>query len=134
MSLAPAISLSELTEKEWELQIVGTRDHPGAARQVGFRVYHTLRSKGSQPGFPDWTLVRERLIFLELKSETGKPSDAQKEWIGALLDAGQEVYIARPRHLEPLARILAARGDPFQRRDVVEDAALLRHQTRLEIE
>lgn len=130
MSIAAATPLTELTEKEWELQIIGTQNHPGVARQVGFLVYHTLRSKGSQPGFPDWTLARERVIFLELKSETGKPSDAQKKWIGALLDAGAEAYLARPRDLDRLARILAARGDPFQRRDVVEDAAFLRHQTR----
>lgn len=127
-------TLTDLTEKTWELQIIGTQNHPGVARQVGFRVYHTLRSKGSQPGWPDWVLVRERIVYLELKSETGKPSQAQKEWIVALLNAGGEVYIARPRHLEPLAKILAARGDPFQRRDVVFDAALMRHQTRKEVD
>lgn len=133
MRLAPAIALSELTEKEWELQIIGTANHPGVARQVGFRVYHTLRSKGSQPGWPDWVLVRERVIYLELKSESGKPSDAQKQWLAALLRAGQEAYLARPRDLDRLGRVLATRGDPFQRRDVVEDAAFLRHQTLQEV-
>jgi hypothetical protein len=133
MSLAAATPLLELSEKEWELQAIGTANHPGLARQVGFLVYHTLRSKGSQPGYPDWTLARERVVFLELKKEGGKPSDAQRVWISALLDAGAEIYIARPHDLDRLARILTARGDPFQRRDVVEDAAFLRHQTRQEV-
>lgn len=133
MSLLFSTPLDELSEKQYELQAIGTADHPGVARQVGFLVYHTLRSKGSQPGYPDWTLARERVIFLELKTEAGKVSDAQKKWLGALLAAGAEVYLARPRHLEQLTRILAYHGDPFLSRDVVEDATALRHQLRLEL-
>ena len=44
------------------------------ARTLGWRVYHTYDSRRSQPGFPDLVLVRERILFLELKSETGKLS------------------------------------------------------------
>lgn len=128
-----ALDLKDLTEKQFEHQAIGTADHPGVARQVGFLVYHTLRSKGSQPGYPDWTLARERVIFLELKTEKNKPTDAQKKWLGALLNAGAEVYLVRPRHLEQLTRILAHHGDPFLSRDVVEDATALRQHLRLEL-
>ena len=76
---------------------------------VGWEAYHTLRSKGSEPGFPDWTLMRERVIFLELKRESGKPSPAQKFWILGLLKAGAEVYIARPSDLATLSTILTMR-------------------------
>lgn len=109
MRFQPVIPPAELTEKQFELQAIGTAAHPGLARQTGFRVYHTLRSKGSQPGYPDWTLVRERVVFLELKRQSGKPSDAQKEWLNALHNAGAEAYIVRPSDLDLLAIVLAAR-------------------------
>lgn len=113
MSLFPT-PLRDLTEKQFEIQLVGTADHPGVARQLGYRVYHTLRSKGSAPGWPDWALARERLIMLELKSETGTVSDHQKVWLRALKAAEVEVYVVRPRHLEMITAVLAARANPRQ--------------------
>ena len=128
--------LTDLTEQKWSGQLIGTKGYPGIARQLQWRVYHTLRSKGSQPGFPDWVLVRERVVYLELKTEArdSRLTDAQREWVLALLNAGQEIYVARPRHLPELAKILSCRGDPFLRRDVAEVAARLREQTRKEAE
>lgn len=119
--------LADLTEKDWAAQVVTL------ARQLGWRRYHTYRSDRSQPGFPDEVLLRERVIYLELKRETGKLSDAQKDWIGALLAAGAEAYVARPRDLEPLAEILACRGDPFAKTATAETAALLRQRTAQQV-
>lgn len=104
--------LEAMSEKEWELQAVGTERHPGIARQLGYTVYHTLRSKGSQPGYPDWTLARDRVVFLELKRMGGKPSPAQCGWIRTLLRADAEAYIAWPDDLQDLATVLSVRGDP----------------------
>ena len=101
---APRYDIAELTEKEWMAQIAGL------AKQLGWVRYHTLRSKGSQPGFPDDVLLRDRAIFIEYKTEKGKLSDAQKDWIRRLIVANAEVYVARPRHLEELARVLQARN------------------------
>lgn len=97
------IPLDELTEKEWTGQVVDL------AKMLGFKRYHTFHSKHSQGGFPDETLIRERIVFLELKTSTGKPSTLQKEWLMALLNAGGEVYIARPRDWDDLAEILTKR-------------------------
>ena len=49
-------------------------------------------------GFPDLTLVRApRLVYAELKSERGRASEAQKEWLAALqLIPAVEVYLWRP--------------------------------------
>jgi hypothetical protein len=102
--------LVSLDEKEFTALVVGTQSNPGVARMFGFRVYHTLRSKGSQPGFPDWTLARERVVFLELKTEVGKVSDHQKVWLGALNDAGVEAYVVRPRHFDAVTVVLRAKG------------------------
>ncbi len=101
---------SELSEKEFTELVVGTNTNPGVARTFGYRVYHTLRSKGSQPGFPDWTLARERVVFLELKTEKGKVSDAQHEWLSALNSANVEAYVVRPRHFDEIVCVLRARG------------------------
>jgi hypothetical protein len=106
-----ATPLADLSEKEWSDQLVGTAGKPGLARTLGWNTtYHTLRSKGSDPGYPDWHLVRERSIFLELKTELGKVSDAQAEWIRALHKADAEVYVVRPSHLEEIAHVLQHRG------------------------
>lgn len=52
------------------------------AHALGWRVYHTYRSTRSTPGFPDLVLVRgDRLLFLELKSEKGKLTTTQMDWL-----------------------------------------------------
>ena len=103
------VQLEELSEKQLEQQAVGTKGKPGLARILGWKAYHTLRSKGSEPGYPDWTLVRDRVVFLELKTARGKVSPAQREWLAALRDAGAEVYLVRPADLEALSDVLARR-------------------------
>lgn len=105
--------LADILEDELRFQIIGTKQKPGMARIMGFRCYHTLRSKGSEPGFPDWTLARERILFIELKREAGEVSAAQKEWLAALHAAG-EAYVVRPRHFDAIAAVLRARG-PIER-------------------
>lgn len=68
------------------------------AKLLGWRCYHTFLSIRSTPGFPDCCLVRgERLVFAELKSELGKVSQAQTEWLDALEQVpGVEVFVWWP--------------------------------------
>lgn len=65
---------------------------------LGWRFFHPWTSIKSAPGYPDCTLVRgERLIFAELKTERGKLTPAQVDWLAALGRVpGVEVYIFRP--------------------------------------
>jgi hypothetical protein len=52
---------------------------------LGWRLrYHTHDSRHSQPGFPDLVLVRERVLFVECKSDRGKPSPAQLAWLAGI--------------------------------------------------
>ena len=110
--MRPAIPLADLLEKDWQKQVRQLAD------QLGYSGYHTFNSRRSDTGFPDLVLVspqRQRIIYLELKRETGKVSDRQAEWVRDLHAAGAEVYVARPRHLQALAAVLSGRADtaPF---------------------
>ena len=99
-----AIQLTEMLEKDWQSQV------KELAAKLGYkRAYHTFDSRRSDSGFPDLVLVRDRVIYLELKREKGKLSDSQIEWLTALINARAEVYIARPRHLQLLAQVLGRR-------------------------
>jgi len=102
--------LADVTEKELQSQLFGTK--VGIAKIMGWACYHTLKSKGSEPGFPDWTIARDRVIFVELKAEKGKLSDAQITWIHVFVKAGAEVYVVRPRHLEAMSWVLRKRYRP----------------------
>jgi hypothetical protein len=81
------------------------------ARLGGWRRYHTFSSKRSAHGYPDWTFVKgERLLFVELKSETGKLRDDQAEWLDALAQvAGVETYVWRPSDWDELVEVLTGR-------------------------
>lgn len=97
------VSVADITEKQWDAQV---RE---LCRMLGWRRYHTLRSKGSPSGYPDLTLVRDRVVFIELKTEKGKLSDRQRDWLEALLNAGAEAYVARPSDLQAVSAVLHAR-------------------------
>ncbi len=55
------------------------------AELKGFLKYHTWNSRRSDPGFPDLVLVRPpRLIFAEVKRESGKVTVHQRRWLDTL--------------------------------------------------
>jgi hypothetical protein len=62
--------------------------------------YHVRNSKGSEPGWPDWVIIGPcRIIFRELKSETGTLTPEQRE-VGQMLQrAGQSWAVWRPSDL-----------------------------------
>lgn len=75
----------------------------------GWRVYHTFDSRRSAAGFPDLMLVRERIVFAELKRAGEKPRRDQVEWLDALARSGAEVYLWTIDDLVEIGRILAWR-------------------------
>jgi VRR-NUC domain len=101
------VALAELSEKQLDQLLFGKAK--GVAPVLGWRSYHTLRSKGSEPGFPDRVCVRERVIFVETKGEKTRVTDAQAAWLTALAKAGEEVYLVRPADFEAFATVLQSR-------------------------
>jgi hypothetical protein len=70
-------------------------------------VYHTYDSRRSNPGFPDLVMVRDhRLVFAELKSEKGRESKAQTEWLDALGRSTPEVWLWRPSDWPEIESVL----------------------------
>jgi hypothetical protein len=53
---------------------------------------------GDGKGFPDLVLVRDRVLFVELKSARGTLTTDQQDWLFALGVAGAERHIWRPEH------------------------------------
>jgi len=100
--------MSEDAFQEWVIAL---------AKLHGWRWYHTRLSRRSPAGFPDLVLVRDgRLIFAELKSETGHLSPEQREWMADLARVGQRLFMTdpdivreflwRPSDMEQIERVL----------------------------
>lgn len=71
----------------------------GYARLTGWAEHVVWDSRKSPEGWPDLTLVRgERIVMAELKTESGRLSPAQAEWLERLRATGKvEVFVWRPR-------------------------------------
>lgn len=85
-----------------------------AALMYGYLCYHTRLSIGSDKGFPDLELVRRdppSHIYAELKSERGRLTPDQREWIETLRAVGRTVYVWRPDDLDEIHRILKGDDD-----------------------
>jgi hypothetical protein len=94
------------TEKQWMEEV------RKLANQLGWLTFHPHHSQRSQPGFPDLTLVRDRVIFAELKRHhaSAKLSPHQRIWRDRLILAGAEYYEWRPAQAQDIARILSKRS------------------------
>ena len=81
------------------------------ARLYNWRPYFTYDSRRSPPGYPDLHLVRgKRQIFAELKTERGRLTVEQLEWLEALRAIpSNEVFIWRPSDVPQIAAILRRR-------------------------
>ena len=86
----------------------------GIMRANRWSVYSVRRSdlaQASLAGYPDitaWRVADQRLIFAELKTDTGRVSPAQEAVLEELRSLGRaEVYLWRPKNLPEIRQILA---------------------------
>lgn len=91
-----------MSEAEWQQQVIEL------AHINGWRVLHVRPAQNSRgdwrtpiaadgKGWPDLTLVRDRVLFVELKTDAGRLTVEQRQWIDALQTAGAHVAVWRPR-------------------------------------
>lgn len=109
--MKPATLLPDLVERDFRIQIVGPKGlatilgwlHAGfrpAKTKAGWR---TPATGELGKGWPDLVLVhpvRQRILFRELKKEDGEVSDDQRRVLVALVAAGLDAAIWRPRDLD----------------------------------
>ena len=87
-----AVSRLKQSEREFQSAVIYL------AKLKGWRVAHFRTSQNARgdyrtavaadgAGFPDLVLVRDRVIFAELKSETGRLGPAQVAWLDAIANA-----------------------------------------------
>jgi hypothetical protein len=100
----------QVSENQWERTLVSL------ARVNGWKVagFRTAQVGGSwqtpvrhdAKGWPDLVLVRDRVIFVELKTDRGRVRPEQHWWIDVLEGAGQEVYVWRPSDWDEAVSVL----------------------------
>lgn len=86
------------SERDWQNFVIAR------ALNHGWTYYHAPDNKPCNgrrqkivPGFPDLVLVKgSKLVFAELKAETGRVSAEQKVWLAKLAATGCEAHIWRP--------------------------------------
>lgn len=79
-----------MTEADWQTRVV---DY---ARLRSWTVWHDNDSRRNRAGLPDLILVRDRVVWAELKGPAGRLRAAQKTFLAALGRAGAETYVWRP--------------------------------------
>ncbi len=99
--MAPRTTPDRLTEAQW------MRQFRELAQTLGWTFYHPWLSRFSPRGFPDCVICRPpRLIFAELKTDTGRLTPDQERWIEMLRACGQEAYVWRPRDWDDIVKVL----------------------------
>jgi len=105
----------KITESAFQAVIVET------ARLTGWKSVHILPTKlqngrwrsaqSGDTGFPDLVLAHPQrgVIFAELKTQLGRVTDQQLDWITTLKAAGAEAYIWRPSDWNEIKQILTER-------------------------
>lgn len=92
---APAVTRPRpITEAAFQRQVVQL------AKMLGWKIYHPVVSRLSVKGWPDLVIVRERVLYRELKAENKQTTPEQDEWLAVLAAAGQDVGVWWPHMLE----------------------------------
>lgn len=96
-----------MPERIWQRQV---RDLAGL---LGWACYHTWLSIHSDAGFPDLVLAKpgQPLIFAELKRQSGRLTQVQRDWI-TILEAvpGVRVFVWKPSDWETVQAVLDGRA------------------------
>jgi hypothetical protein len=103
-------------EEDFQQQIIDFA-HLNGWRVAHFRTVRIQRKDGSVyyatpvqadgEGFPDLVLLKGNLVIVaEIKSEKGKLSDAQRDWLSAWEMTEADVYVWRPQDWDEIEKRL----------------------------
>lgn len=92
---------------------------------LGYLVYHTYDSRRCVPCFPDLVIVGYgHIIVLEIKTDRGRVTEAQRQWMTQLSAAGVDVRLYRTSEWKTLDlhnELVALRRLARSRQPVVEE-------------
>lgn len=78
---------------------------PARVLRNGVEKYETpVRADGR--GFLDLVCVRERVVYVECKAESGRLTPDQRLWHNALVAAGAEVYVWKPSDWVAIEKVM----------------------------
>lgn len=111
MSRHSRLIFPTLTEAQFTNQVLEYAKLRGW-RSAHFRPAHTTKGwrtavQGDGKGFPDLVLVRERIVWAELKVGNNRLSPQQRAWVNALVAAGEEVYVWKPNDWAEIEEVLS---------------------------
>lgn len=91
-----------MTEAEWQKRITDLCD------VLGLRWHHETDSRRTREGFPDLVIVGNRVVFVELKTDSpkSKVTEAQRDWLLDIRGCGGEAYVWRPRQWDEVRQYL----------------------------
>jgi hypothetical protein len=69
-------------------------------------IYYATPAAADGVGWVDLVLVRDRIVYAELKSERGRLASEQVDWQARLRAAGAEWYCWRPRDWGAIVEVL----------------------------
>lgn len=96
-----AALVKEARSLDWHAMFIG--------RARGGKAWVTQMGADGR-GWPDLTLVRERIVFAELKTDSNyHVSEEERTWLDWLRAAGAEVYLWRPRNWPEIREVLERR-------------------------
>lgn len=111
--------MTEVSEAEFQKAVISL------AKLHGWRVMHTRTVQVGKNhftplvgdrGFPDLVMVHPTrgCIFVELKTDRGRVSEHQVDWLDQLEKAGMEVHVWRPQNWDEITVRLASPPARFE--------------------
>jgi hypothetical protein len=94
---------STLSEKAWLQQV------RSLARANHWMTYHPLRSQGSEPGWVDLVCLKPPVLACaELKTNVGRVTPAQQQWLDALAQVRiVQAHVWRPSDWRQVVHVLS---------------------------
>jgi Holliday junction resolvase len=83
----------KVTEKAFQQTVLKT------LKVAGYHTYHTWNSMHSTKGFPDIIAInpkRKLIRAIEIKTDTGKLTEEQNEWLALFRLVGVQAEVLRP--------------------------------------
>lgn len=94
-----------LTEAQFQRKVIDL------AKLLGWQIYHPRISQFSVAGWPDLVLVRDRVLFRELKNDVGQTTPEQDRWLASLTAAGADAGVWRPADMDLIRTVLQTRAE-----------------------